>query len=65
LPANTDCVVVPSASTSTASVIRPAPILTESRPAISLPSEVDGIRIAAGEVFSASCCSASAFGATR
>jgi hypothetical protein len=41
LPANTDCVVCgpPSpATTSTASVISPDPVLTASRPATSLPS---------------------------
>ena len=37
LPANTDCVVVPSAAMSVASVIRPDSSLTASRPAISLP----------------------------
>jgi hypothetical protein len=65
LPAKTDWVVVPSSATSTASVIRPESILMASRPAISLPSNVEGIRIAAGEVFWTSCWSASAFGATR
>ena len=68
LPANTDCVVTgpPSpATTSTASVIRPESSLTASRAAISLPSAFDEIRIAAGSIFAATCCSASAFGATR
>ena len=48
LPAKTDWVVVPSAAMSVASVIRPDPSLTASRPAISLPSVVELIRTAAG-----------------
>jgi hypothetical protein len=50
---------------STASVISPEPVLIASRPAISLPSADEAISTAAGEVFSISCCRASAFGATR
>ena len=65
LPAKTDCVVVPSEAMSVASVIRPDSSLTASRPAISLPSVVELIRIAAGFESAASCASASAFGATR
>jgi hypothetical protein len=65
LPANTDWVVTPPSATSTASVIRPEPSLIARRPATSLFSNVEGSRIAAGELFSASCCSASALGATR
>ena len=51
LPANTDCVVTGARRrrcTSTASVISPDSSLIASRPAISLPSTDDGIRIAAG-----------------
>ena len=67
--AKTDWVVTGPSCTSTASVIRPDSSLIASRPAISLPSAVEGIRIADRppllSAFSASCCSASAFGATR
>jgi hypothetical protein len=69
LPANTLCVVTgapPSpAWTSTASVIRPEPVLTARRAATSLPSPPEGSSTAAGEVFSTSWASASALGATR
>ena len=67
-PAKTDWVVTgpPSpASTSTASVISPDEVLIDRRPAISLPSVLDGISTAAGEVCSTSCASTSALGATR
>ena len=45
--------------------VKPNSSLIDRRAPISLPSPEDGIRIAAGEVFSASCWSTSAFGATR
>ncbi len=67
-PANTDCVVTgpPSpACTSTASVISPDEVLIDSRAAISLPSALDGMSTAAGEVCSTSWASTSALGATR
>jgi hypothetical protein len=65
LPANTLCVVTGPSCTSTASVIRPESSLMASLPAISLPSTVEGIRIAPADDFSASCWRASALGATR
>ncbi len=68
LPANTDWVVTGPPSpgcTSTASVIRPESVLTARRAAISLPSPAEGTSTAAGEVFSTSWASTSAFGATR
>ena len=61
----TDAVDVAEDGTTTQSVIRPEPSLIARRPATSLFSNVDGSSTAAGLVFSASCCSASAFGATR
>ena len=48
-----------------ASVIRPESILIARRAAISLPSADEAISTAPGDVFSTSCCSASALGATR
>src|SRR5690606_16328565 len=68
LPANAIWVVVtvpPSTATSTASVIRPDCDLSATRAAISLPSEVDGTRTAAGDFSATSAPSASALGATR
>jgi hypothetical protein len=65
LPAKTDWVVTGPSCTSTASVIRPDSTLTDSRAAASLFSKVEGSSTAAGEVFSTSWASASAFGATR
>src|SRR4029453_15468271 len=47
-PAKTDWVVVPSVTMSVASVIKPDPSLTASRPAISLPSGVEVSKIATG-----------------
>jgi len=68
-PAKTDCVVeTPPPSpgwTSTASVIRPDSVLMARRAATSLPAALDGMSTAAGEVFSTSCASISACGATR
>src|ERR1019366_9485263 len=67
-PANTDWVVrtaPPSpACTSTASVIRPDPVLIERRAAISLPSGDELIRTATGAAEATSAASTSALGAT-
>ena len=52
------------AATSTASVSTPAPVLTASRPATSLPSGDPAMSTAAGEAEATSCASSSAFGAT-
>ena len=56
LPAKTDCVVEPSAAMSVASVIKPEPSFTASRPAISLPSGVEVIKIAAGCMVCSNLC---------
>ncbi len=50
--------------TSTASVSTPDPVLTASRPAISLPSVVPAISTATGDFSPTSCASSSAAGAT-
>ena len=52
------------AVTLTASVSTPDPVLTASRPAISLPSVVPATSTAAGDVGATSCASSSAAGAT-
>ena len=52
------------AVTSTASVSTPDPVLTASRPAISLPSVVPAISTAAGDADATSEASSSAAGAT-
>jgi hypothetical protein len=52
------------AVTSTASVSTPAPALTASRPATSLPSAVPAMSTAAGDTEATSWASSSAFGAT-
>ena len=67
-PAKTDWVVsmpFSPARTSTASVIRPDPVLMASRAAISLPEALLGMSTAAGETFSTSAARISACGATR
>ena len=67
-PAKTDCVVsmpLSPARTSTASVIRPEPVLMASRAATSLPVALLGMSTAAGETFSTSAARISACGATR
>ncbi len=50
--------------TLTASVSTPDPVLTASRPAISLPSVVPATSTAAGDADPTSCASSSAAGAT-
>ncbi len=63
-PPNTDCVAVPSAATSTASVMMPEPDLMARRAATSLPSAVLATRTAAGDLSATSLARTSALGAT-
>ena len=63
-PPKIGCVAVSSPSTAVASVIRPEPVLTARRPAISRPSAVLGTRTAAGAAEATSEASSSALGAT-
>ena len=64
-PANATWVAVPSASRATTSMSTPLSRRTASRPAISLPSCVDGMMTAAGETSLTSFSSTATFGVTR
>ena len=64
-PANATCVAVPSASRDTTSVSTPLSSRTASRPAISLPSWVEGIRTAPGDTSRTSFSSTATLGVTR
>ncbi len=64
-PPKIDCSATRPSPMPTASVISPEPVLTASRPAISLPSAVLASSTAAGELEATRLASSSAFGATR